>query len=91
MQKFSKEELQPQAEKFMEAHRVDSFMATEDGNFFHPKDRNLAKDHNAKNVKGEVIEFTKEVTASEPPADDPPADEPPADEPPADEPPADEE
>lgn len=61
MQKFSKEELQEQADKFMAAHGVDSFLATEDGNFFHPKDKGLAHDHNNKNVKGEVIEFGKEA------------------------------
>ena len=59
MKKFSKEELQEQADKFMAAHGVDSFLATEDGNFFHPKDKGLAHDHNNKNVKGEVIEFGK--------------------------------
>lgn len=64
MQKFSKEELQPQAEKFMKAHNVDSFFATEDGNFFHPKDKGLAHDHNNKNVKGEVHEFGKVVPAA---------------------------
>jgi len=58
MQKFSKEELQPQADVFMKAHGVDTFLATEDGNFFHPKDKSLAHDHNAKHVKGEVLEFT---------------------------------
>lgn len=58
MQRFSKKDLQPQAEKFMKAHGVDTFLATEDGNFFHPKDKSLAHDHNAKNVKGEVIEFS---------------------------------
>ena len=57
MQKFSKEDLQAQAEKFMAAYNVDSFLATEDGNFFHPKDISLARDHNAKNVGGEVYEW----------------------------------
>lgn len=66
MKKFSKEELQPQAEKFMKAHNVDSFLATEDGNFFHPKDKSLAHDHNFKNVKGEVHVFGKEEKAQEP-------------------------
>jgi hypothetical protein len=59
VKKFSKEELQEQAEKFMKAHNVDSFLATEDGNFFHPNDKSLADDHNYKNVKGEVIVFGK--------------------------------
>ena len=63
MQKFSKEELQDQAEKFMDAHGVDSFFATEDGNFFHPKDKGLAHDHNNKNVKGEVIEWKQEASS----------------------------
>jgi hypothetical protein len=67
MKKFSKEDLQEQAEKFMEAEGVDSFLATEDGNFFNPKDKSLALDHNAKNVKGEVVfEFTKPVEVVEP-------------------------
>lgn len=57
MKKFTKKELQEQADKFMKAHKVDSFFATEDGNFFHPKDESLAYDHNFKNVKGEVFEF----------------------------------
>lgn len=64
MQKFSKEELQDQAAKFMAAHNVDSFLATEDGNFFHPNDKSLAHDHNFKNVKGEVYEFGKEAPAA---------------------------
>lgn len=63
MQKFSKEEMQEQAAKFMAAHNVDSFLATEDGNFFHPKDKSLAHDHNFKNVKGEVYEFAKQAAA----------------------------
>lgn len=66
MKKFSKEELQPQADKFMKAHNVDSFLATEDGNFFHPRDKGLAHDHNNKNVKGEVYEFGKMIQAEKP-------------------------